>query len=287
MQIKGEIATIIHTAFQSLLLTYLLLLLIEQIWVGAVSLYLNITYILVVVLVLGVLDAMSVIDEEKPKKATVWDQVFIIILAIVTVVILLFKTSQLGFLSYIISVIAGAIVYLVSSLILDEYEQKHVTAKQSEEQPYEYIMGTLSYKHTTIVVFCICVVLVLILIGFGLSIMDSLRIVFGSVYVLFLPGFLLSFHFFLSNEIDWLERLALSFGLSIAIVPLTVFYTNLVGVRMSALMIFFVILCICFVTVLTLFFRKRLFFQNTLLVKTPLEKNKPEKKKHKTKKNSR
>jgi len=45
-----------------------------------------------------------------------------------------------------------------------------------------------------------------------LTIIESLRIVFGSIYVLFLPGFLISYIFFpISSEksIDWLERIAL------------------------------------------------------------------------------
>lgn len=55
---------------------------------------------------------------------------------------------------------------------------------------------------------------------------EVFRIVFGSFYVLFLPGFAWSWVFFGRDEIDWIERIALSFGLSIALVPLTVFWLN-------------------------------------------------------------
>lgn len=76
--------------------------------------------------------------------------------------------------------------------------------------------------------------------------LSALRIVFGSVYVLFLPGFIISYIFFPetkefdsktkeSKSIDWIERIALSFALSIAIVPLAVFYLNLVGVKINLL----------------------------------------------------
>jgi uncharacterized membrane protein len=77
--------------------------------------------------------------------------------------------------------------------------------------------------------------------------LEAFRIVFGSVYVLFLPGFLVTWIIFpkttsfgshASGGIDWLERIALSFALSIAIVPLVVFYLNLVGLKISALMAF-------------------------------------------------
>lgn len=55
---------------------------------------------------------------------------------------------------------------------------------------------------------------------------EILRIIFGSIFVLFLPGFVWSFVFFKKNEIDVIERIALSFGLSIALVPLAVFWMN-------------------------------------------------------------
>ena len=76
---------------------------------------------------------------------------------------------------------------------------------------------------------------------------ESLRIVFGSVYVLFLPGFIISFIFFPKTQdsdakeegekgsIDWIERIALSFALSISIIPLAVFYLNLIGIKINAI----------------------------------------------------
>jgi uncharacterized membrane protein len=94
----------------------------------------------------------------------------------------------------------------------------------------------------------------------------SFRIVFGSVYVLFLPGFILSYVFFSKTAksenkekgtIDWIERIALSFGLSIAIVPLVVFYLNLVGVSINLLNSFLTILGIIIISVLVLIWKNR------------------------------
>lgn len=59
--------------------------------------------------------------------------------------------------------------------------------------------------------------------------------VIGAVYVLFVPGFVLSFAFFPRGRVDVIERSALSFALSIAVVPLVAFYLNLMGVRISRL----------------------------------------------------
>ena len=91
---------------------------------------------------------------------------------------------------------------------------------------------------------------ILIVIGLAigffseLGYLESFRIVFGSIFVLFLPGFVLTYVFFPKTKefdekredkgaIDWIERIALSFALSIAVVPLVVFYLNLIGVRIN------------------------------------------------------
>ena len=95
----------------------------------------------------------------------------------------------------------------------------------------------------------------------------SLRMVFGSVYVLFLPGFIISFIFFPKTRefdsknhekgaIDWIERIALSFALSIAIVPLSVFYLNLIGVRINLLNSFLTILGIIAISSGILYYKK-------------------------------
>lgn len=68
-----------------------------------------------------------------------------------------------------------------------------------------------------------------------MQIIKYLRIVFGSVYVLFLPGLVLTFVFFKKKEVDSIERIALAFALSIAIVPLLVFYLNLIGMKINVL----------------------------------------------------
>jgi uncharacterized membrane protein len=96
----------------------------------------------------------------------------------------------------------------------------------------------------------------------------SLRIVYGSVYVLFLPGFLISYIFFPKTRpfdeeekekgsIDWIERIALSFALSIAIVPLAVFYLNLIGLKINLLNSFLTILGILIISLVILILRRK------------------------------
>lgn len=76
-----------------------------------------------------------------------------------------------------------------------------------------------------------------------MDIISLLRMVLGSIFVLFIPGFAWSFAFFKKEEIDVIERIALSFGLSIALVPLSVFYLNyLFHIKITALNSFLVII---------------------------------------------
>jgi uncharacterized membrane protein len=59
--------------------------------------------------------------------------------------------------------------------------------------------------------------------------------VLSGIYVLFLPGLVLSFAFFPRKTVDVIERVAVSFALSIAVVPLVGFYLNMLGVKISRL----------------------------------------------------
>ena len=59
-----------------------------------------------------------------------------------------------------------------------------------------------------------------------MSVLDGFRIFFGSVFVLVVPGLAWSYVLFARRQIDHIERVALSFGLSVALVPLAVFWLN-------------------------------------------------------------
>ncbi|MBM4137696.1 MAG: DUF1616 domain-containing protein [Nitrospira sp.] len=67
-----------------------------------------------------------------------------------------------------------------------------------------------------------------------MSIAEIIRVVFGVAFVLFVPGLAWSYVFFARKSIDWIERIALSLGLSIALVPITVFWLNrLFGMKIT------------------------------------------------------
>ena len=74
-----------------------------------------------------------------------------------------------------------------------------------------------------------------------------LRVLFGVPFVLFIPGYaLIAALFPAARDIDGIERVALSFGLSIAIVPLTGLALNYTpwGIRLDP-----IVTCLCILTI--------------------------------------
>ena len=86
----------------------------------------------------------------------------------------------------------------------------------------------------------ICIIWSFILIPLVLlRIEDTLRIIFGLPFILFIPGYVLIFALFPNKKsIDIIERIALSIGLSIAIVPLIGLGLNytIFGIRLEPIL---------------------------------------------------
>ena len=61
---------------------------------------------------------------------------------------------------------------------------------------------------------------------YNMNFFDVCRIIFGVVYVLFLPGYVIVRCYFDDLE-DWIEKIGVAFGLSIAVVILAVIIANL------------------------------------------------------------
>lgn len=78
--------------------------------------------------------------------------------------------------------------------------------------------------------------------------MEILKIIFAIIFILFLPGHIVSYLFFPVKKIDFIERIALSFTLSIAVVPLMIFYLNLLGVPITLWTVVYQILLLLCIT---------------------------------------
>jgi len=73
--------------------------------------------------------------------------------------------------------------------------------------------------------------------GFALPFLERLpaiRAIVGFILVFFLPGFAWTLVFFKGKQINVIERIALSFGLSFAVVALSILVLNkLIGIRIT------------------------------------------------------
>ena len=76
-----------------------------------------------------------------------------------------------------------------------------------------------------------------------MDLLGVLRAAFGFIYVLFIPGFAATWALFpKKEELNWIERIALSLGLSIALSTLPVMFLNYFGVPVNAVNVFLIIL---------------------------------------------
>ncbi len=99
-------------------------------------------------------------------------------------------------------------------------------------------------------------VLIAIVIALAISVMmipALARAVLGLLFVLFVPGYIATYAFFGKDELDWLERLSYSIGLSISFVVLTIMFSNTylnIPIRTSTVIAEIIALCIFFTLII-------------------------------------
>lgn len=87
---------------------------------------------------------------------------------------------------------------------------------------------------------------------------ELIKIILGVIVILFLPGYIWSYVFFKKEELDVLERVAVSTGLSIAIVPLLIFFLNqLFGMKITLINSFLTLLFFCLSGFALIFFKNK------------------------------
>jgi len=72
-----------------------------------------------------------------------------------------------------------------------------------------------------------------LILSIWLTFLRSFQVIFGAVYLLFLPGFVWSWVIWKENKLDNLERSILSLVISISLVPLVVLFLNKLGIRIN------------------------------------------------------
>jgi len=88
----------------------------------------------------------------------------------------------------------------------------------------------------------------------GLSV---IRAIIGFILVFFLPGFAWTLVFFKDKQVNVVERVALSFGLSIAVVTISIFALNLlVGVEITGFNSVLIIVAVTVIPVVVYYLSK-------------------------------
>lgn len=139
------------------------------------------------------------------------------------------KTHMSGLFDYTLATIAGLSVVLAGYLLYTEH-------------------NSIARPHLPATKWTVLGCSIVIIAGMLLALLIDLtvlRVLFGALYALFLPGFLLSYAFTGEKELEVPERIALSIALSVAAVSILVFYLQVAGVTISLLTIFLAVLLIC------------------------------------------
>ena len=98
------------------------------------------------------------------------------------------------------------------------------------------------------------------LFGFAFPFLERLPIIralLGFILVFFLPGFAWTLIFFKGRQINVIERVALSFGLSIAVVTLSLLLVNrLIGIRITGFNSVLIIIVVTIVPVVAYYLNR-------------------------------
>ena len=120
---KGAVK-LVQQLFVTLLVTYLLLLLVETIWEKSVSAYLNLNYWLIVLIVVGVVAVLTGPERREEGRRLGRRDIAIVICAGLTGAAIVWdKTKEIGWLSYVISVISGGLIVLLFMLVWREKDE--------------------------------------------------------------------------------------------------------------------------------------------------------------------
>lgn len=113
-----------------------------------------------------------------------------------------------------------------------------------------YVLSSHSYWYWTIITLALATTATVLTIPESAYPFIYTRYILGSIFVIFLPGFTIIKALFPTKELDNIERVALSIGMSLAVVPITGLILNYTpwGIRTAPLTLFLLFLTTIFAT---------------------------------------
>ena len=137
-------------------------------------------------------------------------------------------------------------------LHLQETEKIHLKPNQTliREKISDYLLSSQAYWYWTTIIVTLTTVLLVFTVPENAYPLVYARYILGSIYVLWLPGYTLIKALFPEKELDNIERVALSIGLSLALVPLVGLFLNYTpwGIRLTPITLSLLALTITFAT---------------------------------------
>jgi len=148
--------------FPFALVLYLILFLLENVFPGFVNNVFDINYFLIPVLLFGFLAAFANKDEdENEKKPTRWDFMLIAGLVALSFVILLYKTADLKWMGFLISLISSLLIAFISLIIIFPSKGLDSSTKNQIEKKIDYRKFLLSpFRISSAALFLIIIIAV-------------------------------------------------------------------------------------------------------------------------------
>ncbi|MBU0732180.1 hypothetical protein KKC88_04855 [Patescibacteria group bacterium] len=111
--------------FQDIFLLYLVVILLENLYTGVIFDQININYILVPLILSGAIYVFFSKPEiiKKDTDINIWTWILVCAYAIIGAFIIFAKLIGLGWISYIIALFSGIIIFSMSYLILFEHDE--------------------------------------------------------------------------------------------------------------------------------------------------------------------
>lgn len=123
IRVKKEnmIKNLLNFVFQVSLVFFLFMLLIRE-FVSDFFGFVDINYLMLFVILFGVLSVFYPAKSRKNRKEKIGksDYVLILFFAILGSIIVWYKTADIGYLSYVISILTGILIVVLSILVLEE-----------------------------------------------------------------------------------------------------------------------------------------------------------------------
>lgn len=116
-----DLIRILRDSCWVLLVIYLLLLLVDTIWERSISSYLNVNILMIVVIIFAIIVILTqpeIKEEAEHGKADKKSTIFCVCIGIGGGIIIWYKTNEIGWLSYLVSITGGSMITLISLMIL-------------------------------------------------------------------------------------------------------------------------------------------------------------------------